>query len=105
MTLKQKIDGKRIFLTNSVKYLGIHLDPHLLSFCIYIYIYIGQNIFYLLTNQLFAIWLPSHINDRKLEIYFFLRKRKQCAAFLCIVAVVKQDEKICGKINQISSHT
>ena len=27
--LKLKIDGKRIFLTNSVKYLGIHLDPHL----------------------------------------------------------------------------
>ena len=27
--LKLKIDGKRIFLTNSVKYLGILLDPHL----------------------------------------------------------------------------
>ena len=27
--LKLKIAGKRIFLTNSVKYLGIHLDPHL----------------------------------------------------------------------------
>ena len=27
--LKLKIDGKRIFLTNSVKYLGIHLDQHL----------------------------------------------------------------------------
>ena len=27
--LKLKIDGKRIFLTNSVKYLGIYLDPHL----------------------------------------------------------------------------
>ena len=27
--LKLNIDGKRIFLTNSVKYLGIHLDSHL----------------------------------------------------------------------------
>ena len=27
--LKLKIDGKRIFFTNTVKYLGIYLDPHL----------------------------------------------------------------------------
>ena len=27
--LQLKIDGKKIFLTNSVKYLGINLDPHL----------------------------------------------------------------------------